>query len=99
MTDCRVIADEHMTMQYKPHVSVTRMQMRREIMVGGGQGGRRTYEDTTDILRNMLYADDLAVVAGGATDLQEQLIERKDILSSTDCQEEDQTYHNISCNK
>ena len=70
-----------MTLQHKPHVFVTRMQMRREIVVVGGQDGRRTYEDTTDILRKLLQADDLAVVADGATDLQEQLIQRKDIFS------------------
>ena len=94
MTDCRVTAEEHMTMQYKPHVFVMRMQTRREIVVGGGQDGRRTYEDTNDILRKLLYADDLAVVAGRAADLQEQLIKWKDIFI-TDCQEENHTYHNI----
>ena len=44
--DCRVIAEERTTMQHKPHVFVTRMQTRREIMVGGGQDGRRMYMTT-----------------------------------------------------
>ena len=61
--------------------------------IGGIQGGRRPEQEEChkptviavvevirDILHKLIYADNLTVVAGSGADLQERLVERKEIF-------------------